>query len=86
MNLRPVIILFLLGIIFPFSLGYRILFLAPFPVPSHWMWLEHFVQEMLRRGHHVTALTNFATKTPHVNYTELLIDPYDLSPECESSR
>ena len=64
--------------------AYRILFLAPFPVPSHWLWLDHFVREMLDRGHQVTALTNFATKTPHANYTELIIDPpYDLYPTCE---
>lgn len=63
---------------------YRILFLAPFPVPSHWLWLDHFVREMLNRGHHVTALTNFATKAPHPNYTELIIDPpYNLEPDCE---
>lgn len=81
--LRPVILLFLSGFLASCS-AYRILFLAPFPVPSHWMWLEHFVQEMLHRGHQVTALTNFVTKSPHANYTELIIDPpYDLYPVCE---
>lgn len=80
---RPATLLFLCAIIIPCH-GYRVLFLAPFPVPSHWMWLDHFVQEMLQRGHHVTALTNFRTKTPHPNYTELIIDPpYDLYPVCE---
>lgn len=62
--------------------SYRILFLAPFPVPSHWLWLDHFVQELLARGHHVTALTSFRTKAPaSSNYTELIIDPpADLQP------
>lgn len=83
MNLKPVIALLISALFLPNN-AYRILFLAPFPVLSHWLWLEHFVTEMLHRGHHVTALTNFATKSPHANYTELIIDPpYDLYPVCE---
>ncbi|XP_049301320.1 uncharacterized protein LOC125774984 [Anopheles funestus] len=57
----------------------KILFLVPFPAPSHWLWIEHFVKELLSRGHEVTAITNFAMKDPHRNYTEVLIDPpYDI--------
>uniref|UniRef100_A0A182YRJ6 UDP-glycosyltransferases domain-containing protein n=1 Tax=Anopheles stephensi TaxID=30069 RepID=A0A182YRJ6_ANOST len=57
----------------------KILFLVPFPAPSHWLWIEHFVKELLSRGHEVTAITNFAFKEPHRNYTEVLIDPpYDI--------
>uniref|UniRef100_A0A182LSR9 UDP-glycosyltransferases domain-containing protein n=1 Tax=Anopheles culicifacies TaxID=139723 RepID=A0A182LSR9_9DIPT len=57
----------------------KILFLVPFPAPSHWLWIEHFVKELLSRGHEVTAITNFALKEPHRNYTEVLIDPpYDI--------
>lgn len=83
--LQPVILLVLCSALIPCD-AYRILFLAPFPVPSHWMWLDHFVREMLNRGHHVTALTNFQTKAPHANYTELIIDPeYNLYPVCEYS-
>lgn len=81
----PLLLLLLLSsTLFATSSAYRILFLAPFPVPSHWLWLDHFVQEMLHRGHQVTALTNFAHKSPHANYTELIIDPpYDLYPVCQ---
>ncbi|XP_065088491.1 UDP-glycosyltransferase UGT5-like [Ochlerotatus camptorhynchus] len=57
----------------------KILVLVPFPAPSHWLWLDHFVQEMLHRGHQVTAVTNFPSKTRNPNYTEILIDPpYDI--------
>lgn len=70
-----ILILLLLNFLAFQTDGYRILFLAPFPVGSHWMWLNHFVKELLHRGHHVTALTNFPTKDPHQNYTEMIIDP-----------
>uniref|UniRef100_A0A182TRD4 Uncharacterized protein n=1 Tax=Anopheles melas TaxID=34690 RepID=A0A182TRD4_9DIPT len=57
----------------------KILFLVPFPAPSHWLWMEHFVKELLSRGHEVTAITNFPAKEAHRNYTEILIDPpYDI--------
>uniref|UniRef100_A0A1B0CBS4 Udp-glucoronosyl and udp-glucosyl transferase n=1 Tax=Lutzomyia longipalpis TaxID=7200 RepID=A0A1B0CBS4_LUTLO len=63
----------------------RILFMAPFPVPSHWFWLNSIVEGLLDKGHEVTAITNFRAKQPHVNYTEIILDPpFDLlkySPE-----
>ncbi|XP_053958144.1 UDP-glucosyltransferase 2-like [Anastrepha ludens] len=55
--------------------GYRILFMGPFPAPSHWMWMEHFLKDLLRRGHQVTTLTNHPAKQPHPNLTEIIIDP-----------
>lgn len=55
--------------------GYNILFMGPFPAPSHWMWLEHFQIDLLERGHHVTSLNNHPTKHPHPNLTEIIIDP-----------
>uniref|UniRef100_A0A6B2EIL5 Putative udp-glucuronosyltransferase n=1 Tax=Phlebotomus kandelakii TaxID=1109342 RepID=A0A6B2EIL5_9DIPT len=57
----------------------RILFMAPFPVPSHWFWLKSVVNGLLDRGHEVTAITNFRAKESHSNYTEIILDPpYDL--------
>ncbi|XP_037960919.1 UDP-glycosyltransferase UGT5-like [Teleopsis dalmanni] len=56
-------------------LGYNILFMGPFPAPSHWMWLEHFQRDLLKRGHHVTSVNNHPTKHPHANLTELILDP-----------
>ncbi|XP_058448414.1 UDP-glycosyltransferase UGT5-like [Malaya genurostris] len=57
----------------------KILVLVPFPAPSHWLWLQHFVHELLDREHEVTAITNFAATEQHANYTEILIDPpYDI--------
>uniref|UniRef100_A0A182KAS7 UDP-glycosyltransferases domain-containing protein n=1 Tax=Anopheles christyi TaxID=43041 RepID=A0A182KAS7_9DIPT len=63
----------------PYAECGKILFLVPFPAPSHWLWIEHFVKELLSRGHEVTAISNFPAKEPHRNYTEILIDPpYDI--------
>ncbi|XP_023165177.2 UDP-glucuronosyltransferase 2B13 isoform X2 [Drosophila hydei] len=55
--------------------AYRILFMGPFPAPSHWMWLEHFQRDLLERGHHVTSLNNHPTKKPHENLTEIILNP-----------
>ncbi|XP_053673812.1 uncharacterized protein LOC128724073 [Anopheles nili] len=76
---------YLIGCVFAFTTYWspgecsKVLFLVPFPAPSHWLWIEHFVKELLARGHEVTAITNFPAKEPHRNYTEILIDPpYDI--------
>lgn len=66
------------------AFGYNILFMGPFPAPSHWMWLESFVDGLLERGHHVTVVSNHKRKVPHENCTELIIDPpYDIPKYCE---
>ncbi|XP_013100404.2 UDP-glycosyltransferase UGT5 isoform X1 [Stomoxys calcitrans] len=57
------------------AIGYNILFMGPFPAPSHWMWLEHFQKDLLERGHHITSVNNHPTKQPHPNLTEIIIDP-----------
>ncbi|XP_018789095.1 PREDICTED: UDP-glucuronosyltransferase 2B13-like [Bactrocera latifrons] len=54
---------------------YNILFMCPFPAPSHWMFMEHFLAPLLQRGHHVTTLTNHPAKQTHPNLTEILIEP-----------
>jgi len=62
----------------------RILFMGPFPAPSHWMWLEHFQRDLLQRGHHVTSVNNHPTKTPHENLTEIILNPaFDIPKLCE---
>ncbi|ETN60500.1 glucosyl/glucuronosyl transferase [Anopheles darlingi] len=59
-----------------FSDGYKILFLAPFPGPSHWLMMKHFISELAGRGHEVTCITAFQYGEPAPpNYTEVYIDP-----------
>ncbi|XP_055851746.1 UDP-glucosyltransferase 2 [Episyrphus balteatus] len=58
-----------------YSYAYKILFMGPFPAPSHWLWLEHFVNGLIERGHHVTTITNFHSKTPNKNLTEVVLNP-----------
>lgn len=66
--------------------AYRILFMGPFPAPSHWLWLEHFQRDLLQRGHHVTSVNNHPTKTPHENLTEIILSPsFDIPKHCEYS-
>lgn len=64
----------------------NILFLVPFNGPSHWLFLSHFIRELLNRGHHVTAVTGIKyAESTHSNYTEVLIDPpYDFSKNRKS--
>lgn len=55
---------------------YNILFLSPFNAKSHWLFLENFVQALLKRQHEVTCITsNTLSGTHPSNYTEILIDP-----------
>lgn len=83
MNLTSVL---LICLSFTTAFGYNILFMGPFPAPSHWMWLENFVDGLLERGHHVTVVTNYKRKIPHENCTELIIDPpYDIPKYCKYS-
>ena len=35
--------------------GFKILFLVPTAVPSHWVWMKNFAEELLNRGHHVST-------------------------------
>uniref|UniRef100_A0A182T1V5 UDP-glucuronosyltransferase n=1 Tax=Anopheles maculatus TaxID=74869 RepID=A0A182T1V5_9DIPT len=64
--------------------GYRILFLAPFPGPSHWLMLKHFIRELTDRQHQVTCITAFPFGEPLKNYDEILIDPpYPIRETCK---
>lgn len=60
--------------------AYKILVLFPFTAKSHWLMFEYLIEEMLRHGHEVTAITSFKPHrglilNGHKNYTEVLIDP-----------
>lgn len=53
----------------------NILFLLPFPGRSQWLYFTKFIEQLVGRGHHVTAITPFTYGKPLDNYTEVLIDP-----------
>ncbi|XP_039439844.1 UDP-glycosyltransferase UGT5-like [Culex pipiens pallens] len=56
--------------------SYKILFLVPFPGPSHWLMLKHFIRELTEvRGHEVTCITSFKFGEPLSRYQEVLIEP-----------
>lgn len=60
--------------------AYKILVLFPFIAKSHWLMFEYLIEEMLKHGHDVTAITSFKPHrglilTGHENYTEILIEP-----------
>lgn len=63
----------------------KILIVAPFNGPSHWLMFQDFIAVLTSRGHEVTALTGIKLSKAHpTNYTEVLIDPpYDLSADCK---
>uniref|UniRef100_A0A182KIS0 UDP-glucuronosyltransferase n=1 Tax=Anopheles christyi TaxID=43041 RepID=A0A182KIS0_9DIPT len=67
--------LLLLGSFLSSADGYKILFLVPFPGPSHWLMLKHFIRELTARQHEVTCITSFRYGEPLSNYDEILIDP-----------
>lgn len=65
---------------------YNILLLAPYNGHSHWLFLSNFIQELVSRGHAVTAITGITLADKHpYNYTEILIDPvFDVEGYSES--
>ncbi|XP_053663360.1 UDP-glycosyltransferase UGT5-like [Anopheles marshallii] len=67
--------LFLLGSVLSSADGYKILFLVPFPGPSHWLMLKHFIRELTERQHQVTCITAFPFGEKLHNYDEIFIDP-----------
>ncbi|KAG4070679.1 hypothetical protein HA402_013599 [Bradysia odoriphaga] len=73
-------ILFILFALQQNALASNILFLVPFPGPSHYVFIGNFVKELIARGHDVTAITNFKLNENSTRYNEILIDPqYDKS-------
>ncbi|XP_058818775.1 UDP-glycosyltransferase UGT5-like [Topomyia yanbarensis] len=55
--------------------SHKILFLAPFNGPSHWLMLKSYIRELTNRGHEVTCITGIKFGEALGNYTEVLIDP-----------
>ncbi|CAH1646837.1 unnamed protein product [Spodoptera littoralis] len=47
--------------------GYKILALLPYPGKSHFMVFEPILDELARRGHHVTVVSFFPSASPHAN-------------------
>ncbi|KAG5675502.1 putative UDP-glycosyltransferase [Polypedilum vanderplanki] len=58
-----------------FTTSSKILFLVAFPGKSHWLMFEPVINELLNRGHEVTAITHYPLKTDSKNYHEILINP-----------
>ncbi|XP_058818747.1 UDP-glycosyltransferase UGT5-like [Topomyia yanbarensis] len=57
--------------------GANILLVSSFPGMSHWLMFEHIVNELLERGHEITAITNYRLKNSNYSdrYREVLINP-----------
>ncbi|XP_058448413.1 UDP-glycosyltransferase UGT5-like [Malaya genurostris] len=55
----------------------KILLVSSFPGMSHWLTFEHIVDELLVRGHEITAITNYRLKNSNHSdrYREVLISP-----------
>nr|XP_029709428.1 UDP-glucuronosyltransferase 1-9-like [Aedes albopictus] len=75
-----VVIFAILGSIIPRSDGAKILLISAFPGMSHWLTFEHVVNELLERGHEITAISNYRLKRQPSNHTlglyrEVLIEP-----------
>ncbi|KAJ8731007.1 hypothetical protein PYW08_002420 [Mythimna loreyi] len=47
--------------------GYKVLALLPYPGKSHHMVFEPVLDELARRGHHVTVVSFFPSTNPHAN-------------------
>lgn len=75
MKLVASVIIFILSSCLQITTSSRILFLVAFPGKSHWLMFEPLLNELLNKGHEVTAITHYPLKTSSKNYNEILIDP-----------
>ncbi|XP_070496786.1 UDP-glycosyltransferase UGT4-like [Chironomus tepperi] len=75
MNLIPLLSTLVFFLILHASTSSRILFLVAFPGKSHWLMFQPVINELLNRGHEVTAITHYPLKTDSGNYKEILINP-----------
>lgn len=63
--------------------AYNILVLAPFPFYSNWLYMETFIQNLLKRGHAVTSISpyRYGLKT-YDNFNEISIEKYPVEELC----
>lgn len=54
--LQKISILLLTFQLLTYGNALKVLYLVPFPAPSHWFWLKNFAEELLKRGHEVRIL------------------------------
>lgn len=69
------------------SNSYKILLLAPLPGLSHWGMMQNIINELLNRGHEVTAISSFELKRDSnsmQNYTDVRVEPkLNVNAYCE---
>lgn len=63
--------------------AYNILVVAPHPLVGHWLYVEEIIKELLKHGHHVTALTAYNVRRKHEHYSEVVIPLWNLNHYCE---
>ncbi|XP_055627180.1 UDP-glycosyltransferase UGT5-like [Toxorhynchites rutilus septentrionalis] len=79
MNTKLFAVLLLSCLAWQHSHASRILGVFVFPGRSHWMMIDAIINELLDRGHQVTAIGNYALSRQHENYTDIRIAPiYDF--------
>ncbi|KAG5674708.1 hypothetical protein PVAND_004660 [Polypedilum vanderplanki] len=66
--------------------AFDILILAPFPYHSNWLYMENFIEALLKRGHYLTTISPFLYKrNPDVeNLKQIIISRYPIEKEYSS--
>jgi hypothetical protein len=65
--------------------AYDILVLAPFPYHANWVYMENFIEGLLKRGHSLTTISPFLykNKAEVENLNQIIIARYPIEKECE---
>jgi hypothetical protein len=63
--------------------AYNILVVAPTPYLGEWFYMEEFIRELLNRGHTVTSIGCFGTRSKHPGLTEIFIRSFNVHDHCE---
>jgi hypothetical protein len=65
--------------------AYDILVLAPFPYHSNWVYMENFIEGLLKRGHSLTTISPFLYRRRNdvEGLNQIIISRYPIEEECE---
>lgn len=63
--------------------AYNILVVAPTPNVGQWFYLEEFIRELLNRGHTVTSIGCYGTRSRHDRLTEVFVPAFNVHEHCK---
>jgi hypothetical protein len=64
--------------------AWTILVIAPFPIVSHWTYMETVIKELLNVGHTIISISYFSLTFEHEKYYEYTIEEMPDDVYCKN--